>query len=160
MAAGMATRRVREGGTRGPAKIPGSLPGRWEQRTRRNFPAAARPEGTLLPPRLRQRLRPPPRPAPEAAPPGEAAAAEAESQRIASHRRARRDLPGEGERDKPGAAAAAPGAWRGRAVAAGRAHRLGKKHDQDELQPADHLHCSDCFLWLCLLLSEDKPLLS
>ncbi|XP_063253577.1 CD59 glycoprotein isoform X3 [Prinia subflava] len=36
----------------------------------------------------------------------------------------------------------------------------GKKHDQDELHPADCLRCSDCFLWLCLLVSEDKPLLS
>lgn len=33
--------------------------------------------------------------------------------------------------------------------------RLGKKHDQDELHPADHLHCSDCFLWLWWVEERD-----
>ncbi|XP_053835737.1 CD59 glycoprotein isoform X2 [Vidua macroura] len=93
-------------------------------------PLAARPEAALLPPWLRQRL-------PAAAPPRPAPEAappgEAAPAEAASHRRSPHtaDLPEE-----------------------------GKKHDQDELHPAECLHCSDYFLWLCLLLSEDKPLLS
>ncbi|XP_071284429.1 nematocyst expressed protein 3-like isoform X2 [Agelaius tricolor] len=128
----MATGRVREGGT----SAPGSLP-------------CGRPALGSASPASAPSAAPGRRPAPEAAPPGEAAPAEAASPRIAA-RRARQDLPAE----------VSPLLNSKSYREEKKESRLGKKHDQDELHLADHLHCSDCFLWLCLILSEDKPLLS
>lgn len=125
---------MREGGTHVPAKHSWK-PSRPAGAGSTREPLAVRPKGALLPPWFRQRL-------PAAAPPRRRHRRERQH-RLRQRRIAapctRQDLPGEGERDKPGVA---PAARRGQAVAAGGARRSplrgregGRKRGERRLSP-------------------------